>query len=94
LPEDRLSTSATPPDIRASLCSNSFSNQVLAQIELFTKHENYENKVHAMPKHPGREDCSPARRGARRASDDVAAEQADYVNVPVKGLYKADHYRH
>ena len=74
--------------------SNSFTNQVLAQIELFARGENYANEVYVLPKHL---DEKVARLhlekiGARltRLSD----EQATYINVPVGGPYKPEAYRY
>src|ERR1700687_62055 len=73
---------------------NSFSNQVLAQIELFTKGENYKNQVYVLPKHL---DEKIARLhvealGARLTT--LRPEQAEYVNVPIEGPYKSDRYRY
>ncbi|WP_413295588.1 adenosylhomocysteinase [Synechococcus sp. MIT S9452] len=74
--------------------SNSFTNQTLAQIELFTKRDQYENKVYVLPKHL---DEMVARLhldkiGAKLT--ELTSEQADYINVPVEGPYKVDHYRY
>ncbi len=74
--------------------SNSFTNQVLAQIELFTKGKNYSNKVYVLPKHL---DEMVARLhldkiGARLT--ELTLQQADYINVPIEGPYKTDHYRY
>ncbi|MCZ6834211.1 MAG: adenosylhomocysteinase, partial [Planctomycetota bacterium] len=74
--------------------SNSFSNQVLAQIELHAKHDTYENKVYTLPKKLDEE-------VARLHLDKLGAKlteltkvQADYINVPVEGPYKPEHYRY
>jgi adenosylhomocysteinase len=74
--------------------SNSFSNQTIAQIELFTRPQEYEKRVYVLPKHL---DEKVARLhldavGVRltRLSD----EQAAYIGVPVEGPYKPDHYRY
>ena len=74
--------------------SNSFTNQTLAQIELFTKRDQYENKVYVLPKHL---DEMVARLhldkiGAKLT--ELTGEQAAYINVPVEGPYKVDHYRY
>jgi adenosylhomocysteinase len=74
--------------------SNSFTNQVLAQIELFTKGDQYGNQVYVLPKHL---DEMVARLhlekiGARLT--ELTQEQADYINVSVQGPYKLDHYRY
>ncbi len=74
--------------------SNSFSNQVLAQIELFTRGEEYDNQVYVLPKQL---DEMVARLhldklGAKLTQ--LTTEQADYIGVPVDGPYKSDHYRY
>lgn len=74
--------------------SNSFTNQVLAQIELFSKGEKYEKEVYVLPKHL---DEMVARLhlekiGARLT--ELTAQQADYIAVPVEGPYKPEHYRY
>jgi adenosylhomocysteinase len=74
--------------------SNSFTNQVLAQIELFSKGDQYRNEVYVLPKHL---DEMVARLhldriGARLT--DLTPEQASYIGVPVEGPYKSDHYRY
>ncbi len=74
--------------------SNSFTNQVLAQIEFFTKRDQYDVNVYILPKHLDEE-------VARLHLDKIGVklttltqEQADYIGVPVEGPYKADHYRY
>ncbi len=74
--------------------SNSFTNQVLAQIELFCRPENYENEVYVLPKKLDEE-------VARLHLDKIGVqlttltqEQADYIGVPVEGPYKPEHYRY
>jgi adenosylhomocysteinase len=74
--------------------SNSFSNQVIAQIELFQNAERYERAVYVLPKHL---DEMVARLhleklGAKLTS--LTPEQADYIGVPVEGPYKPNHYRY
>jgi adenosylhomocysteinase len=94
LSEGRLLNLGNATGHPSFVMSNSFSNQVLAQIELFTKGENYDNKVYVLPKHL---DEKIARLhvealGARLTT--LRPEQAEYVNVPVEGPYKSDHYRY
>ena len=74
--------------------SNSFTNQVLAQIELWRDGEKYDNGVHVLPKHLDEE-------VARLHLDKIGArltrmskEQADYIGVSVDGPYKPEHYRY
>ncbi|RVU83375.1 adenosylhomocysteinase [Leucothrix sargassi] len=74
--------------------SNSFTNQTLAQIELFAHPEKYENKVYMLPKHLDEEVARLhlERVGAKLTT--LSQEQADYISVPVEGPYKVDHYRY
>jgi adenosylhomocysteinase len=74
--------------------SNSFSNQVIAQIELFTKGGDYENEVYVLPKHLDEKVARLhlGKLGARLTV--LTQEQADYLGVPVEGPYKAAHYRY
>ena len=74
--------------------SNSFCNQVLAQIELWKNAAQYENKVYILPK---KLDEKVARSHLQQLGVHLTvltAEQAKYINVPVEGPYKADHYRY
>ena len=74
--------------------SNSFSNQVLAQIELFTRGTQYENKVYVLPKHL---DEKVARLHLDRIGAHLSTltpEQAAYIGVPVEGPFKPDSYRY
>jgi len=74
--------------------SNSFSNQILAQIELWNKHENYENKVYTLPKHL---DEKVARLHLTKIGvelEELSEDQAAYIGVKVEGPYKADYYRY
>jgi adenosylhomocysteinase len=74
--------------------SNSFTNQVLAQIELWQNHEKYDNKVFVLPKHL---DEKVARLHLAKIGvtlDELTETQSEYLGIPVKGPYKADHYRY
>ena len=74
--------------------SNSFTNQVLAQIELFTRGENYKKDVYVLPKHL---DEKVARLHLDRIGASLTTltqQQADYINVTVEGPYKPEHYRY
>jgi adenosylhomocysteinase len=74
--------------------SNSFTNQVLAQIELWRNHEKYENKVYILPKHL---DERVARLHLERIGariTELTDEQAKYIGVSKDGPYKSDHYRY
>lgn len=74
--------------------SNSFTNQVLAQIELFTKGENYEKDVYVLPKHLDEKvaHLHLGRIGAKLTT--LTEEQAAYINVTVDGPFKPDRYRY
>ena len=74
--------------------SNSFTNQTLAQIELWTNNDKYENKVYVLPKHL---DEKVARLHLSKIGvqlDELTAEQADYLGIPKNGPFKSDHYRY
>jgi len=74
--------------------SASFTNQVMAQIEFFTRGEEYENQVYVLPKHL---DEKVARLHLGKIGVNLTTltqEQADYINVPVEGPYKPDQYRY
>jgi adenosylhomocysteinase len=74
--------------------SNSFSNQTLAQIELWNHHAKYENKVYVLPKHLDEKVAflHLAHIGAKLTK--LRPEQAEYIGVPVVGPFKSDHYRY
>jgi len=74
--------------------SNSFTNQVLAQIELWQNGENYDNEVYVLPKHLDEKVARLHldRIGARVT--ELSDEQADYIGVPKDGPYKPEHYRY
>ena len=74
--------------------SSSFTNQVLAQIELWTKGENYKNEVYVLPKHLD-EKVAMLHLGQLGVSlSQLSQKQADYIGVPVEGPFKPDHYRY
>jgi adenosylhomocysteinase len=74
--------------------SNSFSNQVLAQIEFFTKREEYEIGVFILPKHLDEEVARLhlGKIGAKLTR--LTEQQADYIGVPADGPYKPEHYKY
>jgi adenosylhomocysteinase len=74
--------------------SNSFTNQVLAQIELYNRHDRYEKKVYVLPK---KLDENVARLHLAKIGaklTELRPDQAAYIGVPVEGPYKAEHYRY
>jgi len=74
--------------------SNSFTNQVLAQIELWHNHKNYENKVYVLPKHLDEEVARLHLQKINVELEELTEEQAKYIGVPKKGPFKADYYRY
>jgi adenosylhomocysteinase len=74
--------------------SNSFTNQTMAQIELFTKPEDYEQKVYVLPKHLDEKVARLHLDALGVHLTTLTAEQADYIGVPVTGPYKPDSYRY
>ena len=94
LSEGRLLNLGNATGHPSFVMSNSFTNQTIAQIELFTKTSDYDKQVYVLPKHL---DEKVARLhldalGARLT--ELTREQADYIDVPVEGPYKSDHYRY
>jgi adenosylhomocysteinase len=74
--------------------SNSFTNQVLAQLELWSNIENYDNKVYMLPKHL---DEKVARLHLEKLGvelDELTHDQAEYIGVKAKGPFKPDYYRY
>jgi adenosylhomocysteinase len=74
--------------------SNSFSNQTLAQIELWKNHKNYENKVYVLPKHLDEKVARLHLAKVGAELDELTTEQAAYLGIPVAGPFKADAYRY
>jgi len=74
--------------------SASFTNQVLAQIELWENYKNYENKVYVLPKHLDEKvaELHLAKLGAKLTK--LSGEQSEYLGLPVDGPYKPEHYRY
>jgi len=94
LSEGRLLNLGNATGHPSFVMSSSFTNQVLAQMELFTKTEEYPLGVHVLPKYLDE-------RVARLHLDalgvrltELSKEQAAYIGVPVEGPYKPDHYRY
>jgi len=94
LSEGRLLNLGNATGHPSFVMSNSFTNQVIAQVELFTKTQDYPLGVHVLPKHLDE-------RVARLHLDALGVrltvltkEQAAYIGVPVDGPYKSDHYRY
>nr|WP_193378582.1 adenosylhomocysteinase [Sphingomonas sp. Mn802worker] len=74
--------------------SASFTNQTLAQIELWTKGENYKNEVYVLPKHLDEKVAALHLEKLGVQLSKLTAKQAGYIGVPVEGPFKPDHYRY
>ena len=74
--------------------SCSFTNQTLAQIELFTKSEQYDNDVYVLPKHLDEKVAALHLDKLGVHLTKLTQQQADYIGVPVDGPFKPDHYRY
>ena len=74
--------------------SSSFTNQVLAQIELFTKGENYGKQVYVLPKHLDEKVAALHLEKLGVKLTTLTPKQADYIGVPSQGPFKPDHYRY
>ncbi|QMU59306.1 MAG: adenosylhomocysteinase [Boseongicola sp.] len=94
LSEGRLLNLGNATGHPSFVMSASFTNQVLAQIELWTKGDEYENKVYILPKHLDEKVAKLhlAKVGAKLT--ELKPEQADYIGVKPEGPFKADHYRY
>ena len=94
LSEGRLLNLGNATGHPSFVMSNSFSNQTIAQIELFTKNDEYEKKVYVLPKHLD-EKVARLHLGALGVKlTRLSEEQAAYIGVPVDGPFKPDHYRY
>jgi adenosylhomocysteinase len=74
--------------------SASFTNQTLAQIELWTKSEAYQNDVYVLPKHLDEKVAALHLEKLGVKLTQLSKKQADYIGVPVEGPFKPDHYRY
>jgi adenosylhomocysteinase len=74
--------------------SASFTNQVLAQIELWQKHKDYENKVYVLPKHLDEKVAALHLEKLDVSLTKLTKEQADYIGIPGEGPFKPDYYRY
>ncbi|WEK46486.1 MAG: adenosylhomocysteinase [Candidatus Andeanibacterium colombiense] len=74
--------------------SSSFTNQVLAQIELYTKGDEYQNQVYVLPKHLDEKVAALHLDKLGVKLTTLSQRQADYIGVPQQGPFKADHYRY
>ncbi|HEX3955760.1 MAG TPA: adenosylhomocysteinase [Trebonia sp.] len=94
LSEGRLLNLGNATGHPSFVMSNSFTNQVMAQIELFTKTEEYPIGVYTLPKHLDEKVARLHLDALGVKLTTLSKDQADYIGVPVEGPYKPDHYRY
>ncbi|MGZ5403860.1 MAG: adenosylhomocysteinase, partial [Nocardioides sp.] len=94
LSEGRLMNLGNATGHPSFVMSNSFTNQVLAQIELFTKPAEYPVGVYVLPKHLDEEVARLHLSALGVKLTELSAQQAGYLGIAVEGPYKPDHYRY
>jgi adenosylhomocysteinase len=94
LSEGRLLNLGNATGHPSFVMSSSFANQTIAQVELFTKTEDYDKKVYVLPKHLDEKVARLHLEALGARLTELRPEQAAYIGVPVEGPYKPDHYRY
>ena len=94
LSEGRLLNLGNATGHPSFVMSNSFTNQTIAQIELFTKNDEYEKRVYVLPKHLDEKVARLHLDAVGAKLTELTPDQAAYIDVPVQGPYKPDHYRY
>nr|WP_109562068.1 adenosylhomocysteinase [Mycolicibacillus trivialis] len=94
LSEGRLLNLGNATGHPSFVMSNSFSNQVIAQIELWTKNDQYDNEVYRLPKHLDEKVARIHVEALGGTLTKLTKDQAEYIGVDVEGPYKPDHYRY
>lgn len=94
LSEGRLLNLGNATGHPSFVMSNSFSNQVIAQIELWTKNDEYDNEVYRLAKHLDEKVARIHVEALGGELTKLTKEQAEYIGVDVEGPYKPDHYRY
>ncbi|ASR37923.1 adenosylhomocysteinase [Prauserella marina] len=94
LSEGRLLNLGNATGHPSFVMSNSFSNQVIAQIELFTKYEEYDKEVYRLPKKLDEKVARIHLAALGGELTKLSKEQAEYIDVDVDGPFKTDHYRY
>jgi adenosylhomocysteinase len=94
LSEGRLLNLGNATGHPSFVMSSSFTNQVIAQVELFTRIGEYPLGVHVLPKHLDEKVARLHLDALGAHLTELTKEQADYIGVPVEGPYKSDHYRY
>jgi adenosylhomocysteinase len=94
LAEGRLVNLACATGHPSFVMSNSFTNQTLAQIELWNNSDKYENKVYMLPKHLDEKVAKLHLEKIGVELTELRPDQAEYINVPVEGPFKPEYYRY
>ncbi len=94
LSEGRLMNLGNATGHPSFVMSNSFANQVIAQVELFTKHEEYNNDVYRLPKHLDEKVAKIHVLALGGELTKLSKDQAEYIGVDVEGPFKPEHYRY
>ncbi len=94
LSEGRLLNLGNATGHPSFVMSNSFTNQTIAQIELFTKRDDYPLGVYVLPKHLDELVARLHLQALGVKLTELSKEQAEYIGVPLEGPYKSDHYRY
>jgi adenosylhomocysteinase len=94
LSEGRLLNLGNATGHPSFVMSNSFTNQTMAQMELFANTENYEKKVYVLPKHLDEKVARLHLSALGVKLTQLSKQQADYIGVAVDGPYKPDSYRY
>jgi adenosylhomocysteinase len=94
LSEGRLLNLGNATGHPSFVMSNSFTNQTIAQIELFNKHDEYDKKVYVLSKKLDEKVARLHLDALGVKLTELSQEQADYIGVPVDGPYKPEHYRY
>jgi adenosylhomocysteinase len=94
LSEGRLMNLGNATGHPSFVMSNSFSNQVIAQIELWTKNDEYDNAVYRLAKHLDEKVARIHVEALGGTLTKLTKEQAEYIGVDVEGPYKPEHYRY
>jgi adenosylhomocysteinase len=94
LSEGRLLNLGNATGHPSFVMSNSFTNQTIAQIELFSKNDQYEKRVYVLPKHLDEKVARLHLDALGVRLTELTPDQAAYLGIPVEGPYKPDHYRY
>ncbi|HEY1853501.1 MAG TPA: adenosylhomocysteinase [Solirubrobacterales bacterium] len=94
LSEGRLLNLGNATGHPSFVMSNSFTNQVIAQVELFSKAKDYGKQVYVLPKHLDEKVARLHLRSLGVELTELTPEQSAYLGVPAEGPYKSDHYRY